>query len=198
MNTTPPNFPISGAPTQQTQWPRVLGTIAVVFGSCGALAGLCGLASVFAMGPFTKLMEKFTPATAGEPTLEQTFAAMQKFAAWNIATNIFAVLVAVLLIVGGARLIKRRAKCRATILCWCGLKFVVAVITLILGYFIGQEQSALKGSDDQQAAMVVSAMEQGGAIVIQALTFLWLIALPVFMVIWFNRPRIRSEVARWI
>jgi len=171
----------------------VLGTIAIVFGLCGALQGLCGVASVFAMGPITQMLGKFTPATAGGPTLESTLAVTQKFAAWAIASNIFAVLVAVLLIVGGARLIKRRAKCRGTILLWGGLKFLVAVVAVVLGYLSMQEHASLASGPSAPG----SAMMQGVAMFSLAFSFLWLLALPVFMVVWFSRPRIRDEVAGW-
>ena len=138
------------------------------------------------------------PANKGGPSPADTFEALQKMQGWMIANSVLTTLVAILLIVGGAKLIKRQAQCRMMLLSWAALKILLAVIGSVVGYFSLQDQmAAVEKSGAASPAMSQSATQLMG-LFSMGFGFLWAIAGAVFIIIWFKREKIRSEVSSWM
>jgi TRAP-type C4-dicarboxylate transport system permease small subunit len=117
---------------------------------------------------------------------------------WMIFLNVLTVLIAILLIVGGAKLMKRQAQCRMMLLSWAALKILLAVIGSVLGYFSLLDQiAAVEKSGTATPAMSQSATQLMG-LFSMGFGFLWAIAGAVFIIIWFKREKIRSEVSSWM
>jgi hypothetical protein len=195
MTETPPTFTTA---IQTTQWPKTLGVISIVFGAFGAMAGFCGVIGSAALGPISEAMAKFMPTNKGGPSPADTFEALQKMQGWMIANSVLTALVAILLIVGGTKLIKRQVQCRLMLLSWAALKILLAVIGSVLGYFSLQDQmAAIEKSGTATSAMSQSATQLMG-LFSMGFGFLWAIAGAVFIIIWFKREKIRSEVSSWM
>ncbi|MEI6878761.1 MAG: hypothetical protein WCL33_06980 [Planctomycetota bacterium] len=195
MTETPPTFT---AAIQTTHWPKTLGIISIVFGSFGAMAGFCGVIGSAALGPISEAMAKFMPAGKNGPSPADTFEALQKMQGWMIANSVLTTLVAILLIVGGAKLMKRQAQSQMMLLSWAALKILLAVIASVLGYFSLQDQmAAVEKSGTATPAMSQSATQLMG-LFSMGFGFLWAIAGAVFIIIWFKREKIRSEVSSWM
>ena len=195
MIETPPTFTTA---IQTTQWPKTLGIISIVFGAFGAMAGFCGVIGSAALGPISEAIAKFMPANKGGPSPADTFEALQKMQGWMIFLNVLTVLIAILLIVGGAKLMKRQAQCQMMLLSWAALKILLAVIGSVLGYFSLQDQmAAVEKSGAASPAMSQSATQLMG-LFSMGFGFLWAIAGAVFIIIWFKREKIRSEVSSWM
>ena len=195
MTQTPPTFTTA---IQTTQWPKTLGIISIVSGAFGAMAGFCGVIGSAALGPISEAMAKFMPANKGGPSPADTFEALQKMQGWMIANSVLTTLVAIFLIVGGTKLIKRQAQCRMMLLSWAALKILLAVIGSVLGYFSLQDQmAAIEKSGTATPAMSQSATQLMG-LFSMGFGFLWAIAGAVFIIIWFKREKIRSEVSSWM
>jgi len=195
MTETPPTFT---AAIQTTHWPKTLGIISIVFGAFGAMAGFCGVIGSAALGPISEAMAKFMPAGKNGPSPADTFEALQKMQGWMIANSVLTTLVAILLIVGGAKLMKRQAQSQMMLLSWAALKILLAVIASVLGYFSLQDQmAAVEKSGTATPAMSQSATQLMG-LFSMGFGFLWAIAGAVFIIIWFKREKIRSEVSSWM
>ncbi len=198
MTTFPPEYqPTTQPSAHSAQWPKVLGIISIVFGAFGAMAGFCGVIGSVALGPISELMAKFIPANKSGPSTAETFGALEKMQGWMIANSVFTTLVAILLIVGGAKLIKRQAQCRMMLLSWAALKILLAVVASVLGYFSLQDQLALAEKSGTPNPMSPAATKMLGMFSM-GFGFLWAIAGAVFIIIWFKREKIRSEVSRWM
>ena len=195
MIETPPTFTTA---IQTTQWPKTLGIISIVFGAFGAMGGFCGVIGSAALGPISEAIAKFMPANKGGPSPADTFEALQKMQGWMIANSVLTALVAILLIVGGAKLIKRQVQSRMMLLSWAALKILLAVIGSVVGYFSLQDQmAAVEKSGTATPAMSQSATQLMG-LFSMGFGFLWAIAGAVFIIIWFKREKIRSEVSSWM
>jgi hypothetical protein len=84
------------------------------------------------------------------------------------------------------------------LLSWAALKILLAVIASVLGYFSLQDQmAAIEKSDNATPAMSQSATKLMG-LFSMGFGFLWAIAGAVFIIIWFKREKIRSEVSSWM
>jgi hypothetical protein len=95
-------------------------------------------------------------------------------------------------------LVRRRAVARTLCMSWAGIKIIFAIVNTIVSFMMqpGQIQSA----PPQGAAAITTSMQtMEGPIVIffQLINLAWALALPVFMLIWFNRTKIKDEVATW-
>jgi hypothetical protein len=191
FSSTPPT--IAGPLTTQSEtlWPRVIGIIAIVFGGFGLVCSGWGMFGV----AIAKAMLKNVPNQGGQ--VEQ-IEAMDRMQPWVVGSSLVALFVAILLLVAGIMLVRRRAVARTLCMSWAGIKIIFAIVNTIVSFMMqpGQIQSA----PPQGAAAITTSMQtMEGPIVIffQLINLAWALALPVFMLIWFNRTKIKDEVATW-
>jgi len=178
-------------PRRESSWPTVIGILAIIFGSLAAVGGLCGL-----FGPlFAGKMASMVPeeASAG---LEEA----QVWSAWNVISQILAMGLGVLCLTTGIGLVQRRLWAIGTAKVWAGLKILFAIITTIVAYMslpqILDEISQQTAQDPNAPALPQGVLE--GATTIGLFAFLlWACALPVFMLIWFSRGKIKNEITEW-
>ncbi len=174
-------------------WPRVLGIVAIVFGSLGVLGGCMGLLFPILQSVFEDAVSK-----GGGPDI---FGTMQGWQGWTLAGSVLGMVISVLLIVEGIGLLRRRPWSIRLGYCWAVLKITFVLVNSIVGYFIQR---------DIQQAMFQEFANQGtpmppigpgffeimGAFGI-VVGIVWGWALPVFLIVWFSRSKIRAEVADW-
>lgn len=187
--TPPTEIGYAPVPPAPSSWPTVIGIIAIVFGAGGILGGCWGSIAPLMLDQMTSFM----PTAASRAQLE----IVGQWAGLSVALSAGALLVATLLLIAGIGLVKRTAwAARATIV-WVVAKLLFVAGQSIATYFIQQEtMAAISQSDPSLAQMPPGATEMmvvGGT----ACALLWGWALPIFMLIWFARGKIRAEVATW-
>ena len=168
-------------PRVEPKWPLVLGIIAVIFGGGGVLIYAWGILSML-------LMRDFFQAGAMLP---------EKFTLLNIASSALNLIPAALLLPAGIGLIRwRRWGVRLTKL-WAAVKIPLAVVAAWLSYML---QEAMLSSISQQGPGMPGFSQMRGVMLAFAVGFplLWGWALPVFMLIFLSRPRVREQVADWL
>jgi hypothetical protein len=170
-----------------TRWPKVIGIICIIFGVLGALGGICGIFGS-TISPLTQ---------AGQP--EEVRVALDKWSGISVALAIVGMAVAILLLIGGIKLVNRQPKAVSLLRTWAVIKIIVGVISGIVQVYIQRQTMAgIAGQTGPNApGPEFDGMMVGMMYVIGILSILWLLALPVFLLIWFNRPKIKSEVATW-
>ena len=181
---SPPMQP--GMPTMESppsKWPTVIGIIAIIWAVLGLLGGVCGLGSLF--------MARSMPANfPGAPGMSMSASPMMLFG-FLISLILKSCLLAL-----GIGLIKRRPWAPQWIRTWAVVEILGSVVGTILGYFAQQPQFAAMASQPGMQQMPPGFF-QGIAIssVGCGLLFAWV--LPVFVLIWFSRDKIKQEVATW-
>lgn len=188
---TPPTD--AGAiPPRRSTWPMVIGIIATILGSLAALGGCFGIGSSLFLDQFMSLVPQ------GEDA-EMT-SAMQGLKPAMIISASLTMVVAIVLLIGGIGLLRRRAWGRRTCMTWAGLKMVLVVCNSVLSYIFQQAQFQAMVEDPNMAGNMpgfLPALMQAMGAVGLVFGLIWGWALPIFMLIWFSRRKIKAEVAQW-
>lgn len=193
---TPPPVHPDQIPGRPVKWPKILGIIALVLGILGILQ--CALAPISLFFVDTQ-MELAIDAGADEAAIDDYLVQLKSV---SIASSIGLGLVAVILLVGGILLLKRRPSAPLVLQTWAVLKILVG------GYFSFRSLSL---SRMQMEMMMEQGAGSGGGRemeMIQKITdyaiyggmilgLLWLAALPVFFLIWFAREPVKQEISTW-
>ncbi len=195
---TPPTVPTT-APQQRlrrpSQWPTVIGILAIIFGAFAVLGGCGGIVSPWFMSAIVEAMPE--DHTMG-------MEAMVEWGHWMIGSSLVGLGLGVLLLLGGVSLMQRRPRGRTMCLTWALLRMPVVGLGLVVGYLMQQDQlMAMQEmfASDPSVPAAMSAMfgrfMQAGVLAGSVIGLLWGWALPVFMLIWFSRGKIKTEVAAW-
>ncbi len=192
---TPMETPPALAAPPTSKWPTVIGAIAIVFAAGGLLQSLLA-----PLGPFMvrSQMQEFAKQGADQGRIDEYLRQFGTFAYTNSAVL---GAVAVLLLVGGILLIKRRRVSPLLLQVWAMLKIVAG------GFFIFKQMAISR----LQMEIIFDAVPGGGGQEAQAVGqitsyamwiglgfgLLWIAAFPVFLIVWFNRQRIKDQVGAW-
>jgi hypothetical protein len=190
---SPPVMPGVMPPASAPVWPTVIGVIAAVLGAMGALGGAWGIVGSMMMGWLPAAMPKLP---AGQPDPTQFFKVMLDWRPWLIAVSTVTLLVALWLLCGGILLMMRHAAARPALIWWSVAKMALVVGASAVNYQVNQAQMAAMQQSGGMLAGMSSMMGALGAIGM-AVSIAWGWALPVFMLTWMLRPRIRQQVAAW-
>ena len=205
MTTTGPQIPLptpmtpltdAGAiPAKPSSWPMVIGIIAIIFGSLATLQGCMGLGWWALAGAFTSAMP---------PEQAEMMDATKAFAPLMMISAGFTMPVAIVLLIGGIGLTKRSPRSPKTCRIWAGLKMMLVVYSGVVTFLSSRAQMEamqrmLEEDPNAPAAMLgvfgtVMAII-GPMILVFAIVWGW--ALPIFMLIWFSRRKIKAEIAQW-
>ncbi len=183
----PPTQPGAiAAPVKRSTWPMVIGILAIVLGGGGFLTGAWGAIS-------SVIFEKFM---ASIPQQRAMLTVMQEWRAWNVASSLLTATAGVLLLIAGISLVMKRPRARKIITTWALIKIVAVVFTSILTVKVQEDMFAAMRQDPNMPPMggtFYAAMGVFG----MAVGLLWGWAFPIFVLIWFRRKKIKSEVAGW-
>jgi hypothetical protein len=185
----PPTQPgmLPAAPATES-WPTVIGIIAIIFGALGALGGLWGLVAPAVM----------RRSLANVPGVDQTsLDIMHNWQSWTVTASLLGAILAIVLLVFGIGLMGRKRWSRATGLTWAGLKMALVIATSVVASIIQRETFARMSqqSTSMPAMPVNMADTMAGFTLVFGLLWGW--ALPVFVLIWFSRRKIKDAVAAW-
>jgi hypothetical protein len=112
------------------------------------------------------------------------------------ALTVLQLALGVVLIVAGAKLIARRVSGPRLARTWASIKAVIVVVLAIVTY-PAAKQAAEQAAKIQNQQSLPQSMQDTIIIFGLIIGLIWSLALPVFMLIWFSRGKIKHEVAEW-
>ena len=174
FSTAPPMHPVDDLPPEPAQWPRVVGTISIIWASIGMLCGVCGVGMMALLPRFTAQAEQqFGPMPdVMKPTPVQMIIGVTGF------------IPPVILLVGGIMAVLRRPAARPIHLAYAVIGLILGVIGIGLG--VKHQLDIMQWARDNptskwapQASSPLAFLGLGfGAI----LSFAW----PLFCIVWFG------------
>ncbi len=191
---TPPTDAGAIQPRKST-WPMVIGIIAIILGSLATLQGCMGLGWPALAGLFTSALSE---EQAGMMDATKSLTPLM------MISSGLTMAIAIVLLIGGIGLTKRSPRSPKTCRIWAGLKMLLVVYSSIVAYLVQQAQMEamqrmLEEDPNAPAAMVgffgTLMAIIGPVIFVFAIVWGW--ALPIFMLVWFSRRKIKAEVAHW-
>jgi hypothetical protein len=141
-----------------------------------------------------ELLTGLVPQSADQLASQQE--ATERFTWMNTGLSLLSMLVAIMLLVGGIRLLRRRASSAALLRAWAGAKLILALLLAGAGWIAFQAQMELMQADQNAAGPPPAFIGFIGTFGV-AFGLLWQWTLPIFMLFWFSRAPIRASVARW-
>ena len=164
-------------------WPTVVGVIGIIYASLGLFGTFCGLAFLFILLSYADWLESFG---ISEQELQEMQASMSPVS-WTVPASLAGLALAILLFVGAVRLLRRQASGARLCTLWSWMiipwTIIATVITLVFHFNAPAPSSGLG--------------QQMGTAIVTVITAVIGLAFPVFMVIWFSRATIKSQVAQW-
>ncbi len=182
---TPPSE-VGELPAKPSGWPTAIGAISIIFGSLGVLCYGCGAGWTM----MTPMLVGGMPADQRPPTPQgvQLFVQIfQQCAASGLG---------LWMLIAGIGLTRRRSWSRAHLIGWSvGKILLVLVGMLVTVLFVGEMVEQFNAQLEQANVQfrVTTAMVVG----LVAITQVWFLIWPVFLLIWFGRGSVKDEVAAW-
>ena len=188
MPPTPPNSSKKGA------WNKVIGIMGIVFGT---LALLQMITAPLMMGFTRRTMEA---SVTDEAKLEEYMAALTSL---SVTSSIVLGLIAALLVIGGILLLKKSKIAPMLLMSWAVLKVAAGAFFNYKNYHLMQTQFELLSGDMGTSEMGAAEAEifnnvtQISATIGLVGGMIWLMAFPIFILVWFNRRKVKQDIAGW-
>lgn len=186
----PPQRP-GRLPVRRTVWPTVLGVIAIVYAGLMMLCNVSG----FIVSTLYKWLAGFL-GSMGQPdrAIEITADVADKYQAMFIVYSILAIGASLWLLLASISLVKRRPGSSRSIIAWSIVEFVLQCASIGLQVVLTKAVADVlrgEGLGRQATETYVMAVINGCSMLVVS------IALPIFMLIWFSRAKIKAEIASW-
>ena len=181
----------------QSDWPRVIGVISIVY----AILGLLCVTPWMLLSPF---MSSFMGAF-----IEDAPAYPGVLSAVYFVQGAASVILGILLLIGAVKLLGRNPAAAGWLKTWVVSRLIVLLIAAVAGFLLIADtvdyQMALNEAITRQANTGGGAampMQSREALVAQSVIMLTVgsavVAIyPIFLGIWFSRSKIRDEIAAW-
>lgn len=161
-------------PTKRPRWPTATGVISVVLAGLGLVCTPIGLA-------MKNLTSKLAPGT---PTVNIEDYLPDWYGTYQTVAILVGIALSVVLLIAGISALRKRAAARTLHLAWAGISIVVSVIhNVILLAFID-----LSSAPPEMRFAMVPGIIIGIPVGL---------AYPVFLLIWFNRAKIKQQISAW-
>ena len=192
----PPTLPGQLPVSQQTSahWSKPIGIIATVLGALGILGGGGGLLTPFFMSLMSELMREVVPK--GQPTGMEALEALEQWSGWLITCSLLAIVIAAMLLAAGIGMLRHRRWAVRLGIYWATVKILFVVVQAAFNVPMQKEQLAAMGqmpNTPQLSGSFASAM----TILTVIIGVAWGWALPVFLLIWFSRRKVKDDIAGW-
>lgn len=194
---TPPQYG-GDIPTQPSSWPTVLGVLLIVLASLGLMSNVCGgIAAVF----MPALMSQMGSTGQDDAVIKAQMDMASKYMAFNLANASILIVLGVILLIGGIGLLRRRRSAAGKVKLWAIGRMIWSLPAAYMTYLITADtlkvmQQAAADNNQPMPAGVTVLFDALGPISAVVNLFMWC-AVPVFVLIWFMRRRIKNEVAAW-
>jgi hypothetical protein len=193
--------PVHGGemPAQPTSWPTVLGVILIIMASLGLLSNVCGgVFSVFA----PQIMSAMPAEAADDPTFKAQMDVTRRFMPFQLANAAILLALGVLLLMAGIGLARRRRASIKYARLWATGRILWAIPAAVATHYIMVEslkmmEQAAADSGQPMPAGIMGFMQMLGPVGAVINLVFWC-AMPVFVLIWFARAKIKNEVATWV
>lgn len=197
-----PPSPPAPPPKPAPRWPKTIGIIAILFGAGGLLQALISPASSLLV---KAQMQAYVDMGIEQAQVDDYLARLNSL---SIKSGIANGCLGALLLTGGILILKRRKPASPLLQTWSVLKIVVGGFILFQSTALSRAQMSLifsatamssggGGSNLESAEAMMNQFANYGLWIGFAFGFIWLAALPVFLIIWFNRTKVRKEMADW-
>lgn len=189
---TPPILPGQlSRPPFQSKWPTVIGILAIIFGVLGILGYVGGVLVMVVARPFLLAMEE-----ADGEEMPHLGPFSDEWIAMTIGQSIVGALLALVLLVGGIFLLKRRKLGIRILVGWSIAKLVFVLFEAIIQVWTTREQMA--SMSGQQGAPPMGPAFENMIVVMSVLATVGFgAALPVACLIVFNMKKPKAEIAKW-
>lgn len=187
---TPPT--VSGAlpPSgERSSWPHVLGICCIVVGVLGILTGLGTIATTFTTRTMVGMMN--------DPEFTAVMNVNSDSAPILITVNLLKALIALVLVVAGIALVRRRASAPVWALRYSVAQILFALISGIQMALLQRQFMAAALEQDPSMSAEFSVFTNSIALFSAAVAFIWYLLFPLFLLIWFRRTKIKGEIANW-
>jgi len=158
----------------------VLGLLAVMGGVFGVLGAL-----------LTDLIAAYVPGA------HASMAGAVEYKDYQVFSAVMSGLAGGLLAFAGFRINHRRRSGVRLSRLWAVFKMVVVVYAAVLAYFIQDTQFAAMAAQQGPGAAVVTVFMRAFTAAGVLLTIAWGWALPIFLFVWFSRPKVKAYVEMW-
>ena len=191
---TPPPIAPSDLPGPKRSWNRTVGVIALIFGILGFLGALIAPVSL----RFTKIMMKTFEEQGADSADVADY--IEKLSSLSMMSTIALAILGIMLAVGGIFLMKTKRLGSPLLKIWAVLKIVFGIFVNYKNYGLTQQQMEIQtsvGGMDPTAAEMTESITNIAVLVGMIFGTLWVIALPVFLLIWLNRSKIKTDISTW-
>lgn len=178
--------PVSTAQSRPGAWPNWVGVIGVIVVCLGLLFRLEDLIS-------PRIHDGVEWIDSASSVTRESLLAWHK---WTVPLTGTGLLLASLLIVTSIGFLKRRRWSRTPALVFAALTIPQAITQSIVSYFMERDIWEAYSGEKTTGVFGSSPMEVVGTVLL-GLGLIWNLSLPVFLLIWLNRAKIKQEVAGW-
>lgn len=119
---------------------------------------------------------------------------MHDWTYWVVVSSVLTIVIGVILLVSGIDLLRRRLRAIKLGRVWAVLKLIFAVVGAFVGFLVQQGQIRQMS---QQNFPVGGDLFVVMSVVGVLVGILWSCAFPVFLLVWYSRPKIKAEYSRW-
>lgn len=178
----------------QSNWPTVIGVLSMVLGALGALNSLSTLFFGVLGAWFFE-----TVGVAQDPQFAASYQSTRENGGIMVTHGVVALLLGCLLFFAGLRVNQRRTSgvMLSKVWAWCKIAFsIFAGITTAMMNMAQIDSTKQQLSAPGVPAFLVNIIGPTMVLIV-VFSFLWLIAYPVFTLVWFRRPRVREMTATW-
>jgi hypothetical protein len=199
--TEPPADLPAATPPPSYSWAKAIGILSVSF---GGLSVLCGFGAMITQGLFKDSLAMRYPAAKSSSGSQPVSIPAEVLTPpdWarhgQLADQLIAILAAGLLLAGGICLLRRRRVGRSLHLAYMAVQVVAVCVGayFTIAYSRYLEEAALSHAS-VAAEATVRRMYQIRRNVAVSVSLVFGLAYPVFLLIWFLRPKIRRDMAAW-
>ncbi len=191
---TPPPIAAHAQSKTGSRWHKTLGIIAIVFGALG-----CAQAAI---APFSLIitknqMEKFVAQGSDQMSVD---AYLEQLSTISIQGSIAAAVLGIALLSGGIMLLKRKPKASILLQIWAVAKMLVGSYTTYASMSLTKLQMSIMTSSGALGDDGGATLNQFTAVAVKVgavVGLIWLAALPIFLLIWLNRAKIKEDIRSW-
>lgn len=193
METPPPLPKPADNPDEPIPWHRPIGVVVIIIGVLGVLTGALQIGQAY-MGNIGGV-----DPSEQEFDVEAMQAVVEKWQPVSMAMGAIYIPVALLLTVGGILLVRKRLVSAFVLRFWAILKLIVVAVNAYFQLLMAREQMAVMFTEETigSEAPFFQSITDVTIVVFLVLTVLWMSAVPVFLLFWFGRARIRVEMKSW-
>ncbi len=164
-------------------WPTVVGIIGIIYASLGLFGTFCGLAFLFILPSSADWLQSFGMSEQEVQEMETSMSPV----GWTVFASVVGLALVILLFVGAVKLLRRQASGARLCALWSWMIIPWTIIATVITLVFHFNAPVPSGGPGQQV---------GTAILTVIGTVIGLV-FAVFVVIWFSRPTIKSQVAQW-